>query len=90
MSAAASLMAGTVLFHFGWTLVLLSSLPALMLIFLALIRQRRHLAAQAERSSRQVGSLECLRVRFERHVCMALYRLDGTVTRWQMRHVSAS
>ena len=43
MSAVASLMAGTVLFNFGWTVVMLSSLPALMLVFLALAWQRRRL-----------------------------------------------
>lgn len=43
MSAVASLMAGTVLFNFGWIAVLLSSLPALLLVLLALAwQQRRH------------------------------------------------
>jgi hypothetical protein len=43
LSAGASLMAGTVLFDFGWTLVLLSSLPALMLVLLTLAWQQRRL-----------------------------------------------
>lgn len=40
-SAAASLLAGTILFRFGWTAVLLSVLPALLLVLVAVARQRR-------------------------------------------------
>jgi uncharacterized membrane protein YbaN (DUF454 family) len=45
MSAAASLMAGTVLFNFGWIAVMLSSLPALALLLVALAWQQRRLAS---------------------------------------------
>jgi predicted MFS family arabinose efflux permease len=45
MSAAASLLAGTVLFNFGWVPLLLSALPALLIVFGALVWQQRRQAA---------------------------------------------
>jgi predicted MFS family arabinose efflux permease len=47
-SAAASLLAGTVLLNLGWVAVMLSSVPALMLVLLAVAwQQRRHVSASA-------------------------------------------
>ena len=41
MSAAASLMAGVVLFELGWTTLLLSTLPVLLLLLFAILWERR-------------------------------------------------
>ena len=43
ISAGASLMAGTVLFNFGWIMVMVSSLPALLLFLGLLAWQRRRI-----------------------------------------------
>lgn len=45
ISAGASLLAGTVLFNFGWIMVMLSSLPALLLFLGLLAWQRRRISS---------------------------------------------
>ena len=45
ISAGASLTAGTVLFNFGWIMVMVSSLPALLLFLGLLAWQRRRISS---------------------------------------------